>query len=519
MKGKFILVHDLGTGGDKAVLVDSDQGLVASAFASYKTKYLRPMVVEQDPNQWWKAVCESTQLIISRSRIPPKAVGVVTFSGQMMGCLPISEKGQPLHNAIIWADQRATDEAQTLVREVGLKETYRITGQRISPAHSAPKIMWLAINKPELYKQTYKFLQAKDYIAYKFTGNYVTDFSDACGTGLFDIHRKCWSEKLLQSAAIDPRKLPQVFPSTQIVGEITPKAADETGLAPGTPVVIGGGDGVCAAAGAGAIEEHITHVYLGSSAWVGGAAHKPLLDPRMRIFTWVHLVPNLYSPNGTMHNAGSCLEWAKSNLGGVGRVATQPRLSAYEILEKQASEVPPGAGGLLFLPYLMGERSPYWNPNARGAFLGLTEKHTSGHLFRAVLEGVAFNLRTIISIFTELGMKVEVVRLIGGGARSKLWTKILADVFSLPIETTSSPLEATALGAAMAGAVGAGLVGSFSLASERFVRFNNVVEPDPIASQAYRGIYETFLEAYRALVPTFDSLAKFQLKEKGENSV
>jgi len=513
MQKHYILAHDLGTTGDKAVLIDPERGILGSTFSGYPTYYPEATWAEQDPLAWWCAFCETNQKLFSQVKVAPQEVAVVTFSGQMMGCLPLDEHGQPLRRAIIWADQRATSEAMRLLEAVGLEAAYQITGHRISPAYSVAKIMWLAANEPTIYKKASTFLQAKDFIVQELTGKRGTDFSDACGTGLFDIKEKCWSEKMVQAAGIAPEKLPQAFPSVHVIGEVMDGAAKESGLSPGTPVVIGGGDGVCATAGAGVVKEGVGHIYLGSSAWVAVASSSPLLDPKLRTFTWIHLDPSLYSPNGTMHNAGSSLEWAKESLGALEvKVAEWVGLSAYDILERAAQGGPLGAEGRLFLPYLMGERSPHWNPNARGVFLGITRKHSRAHLFRAVFEGVSFNLRIILLALRELGADVNELRLIGGGARSGLWVRILADVLSLPLEITAAPLEATALGAAMAGAVGVGLVSDFPTAAEKFIGLGCTVSPEPEASRVYDSLYEVFLRAYKALIPVFDLLVERQCK-------
>lgn len=497
------MAHDLGTTGDKAVLFDLERGMVGRAFSAYPTAYPQATWAEQDPNDWWRAFCEASREVISFCSISPEEIAVISFSGQMMGCLPLDREGVPLRRAIIWADQRATAEAMGLLERVPLEDGYRITGHRIGPAYSVAKIMWLAAYEPEVFEKTYKFLQAKDFIAHKLTGKWATDFSDACGTGLLHIHKRCWSEEIAKLAGIDLEKLPPVHPSTEVVGEVTREAASEAALSPGIPVVIGGGDGVCATAGAGVVDEGVGHIYLGSSAWVAGASRGPVLDPKMRTFTWPHLDPGLYSPNGTMHNAGSSLEWAKEALGALElRVSEWLGLNPYDLLEKEAERVPAGAEGLIFLPYLMGERSPNWNPDARGVFLGITRKHTKAHLLRAVYEGVAFNLRTIFQALGELGVELQELRVIGGGAKSRLWTQILADVLGRPLTVTAAPQEATALGAAMAGAVGAGLLRNFREAADRFVELSETVEPRSVAD-VYEELHSVFLKAYEALVPVF----------------
>lgn len=507
MERKYLLAHDLGTTGDKAVLFDLESGrIVRSSFSPYPTDYPSATRAEQDPNNWWEAFCRATRDVLSGTGISPEGIAAISFSGQMMGCLPVAGDGTPLRRAIIWADQRATAEAERLVERIGLEEAYRITGHRVGPAYSAPKIMWLMVHEPRVLQRAHKFLQAKDFIVHRLTGSWVTDYSDACGTGLLDIRRRDWSEEILAAAGISRKLLPEVVPSTEVVGKVKRDAAEEAGLPPGTPVVIGGGDGVCATAGAGVVRPGIGHVYLGSSAWVAGASAEPILDPKMRTFTWPHLDPGLYSPNGTMHNAGSSLEWAKQALGTLEvKVAEWLGLVTYELIELEAERVPPGCEGLLFLPYLMGERSPHWDPNARGVFFGITRKHTRAHLLRAVYEGVALNLRTILLALRELGVRFDEMRAIGGGVKSRLWAQILADAFRTPLHITAAPLEATALGAAMAGAVGIELVPDFVAAAKLFVGIGEVVEPSP-GEEVYARIHNLFQETYEALREIFRRL-------------
>ena len=498
---KLVLAHDLGTSGDKAVLVGVDEGIVGSTFIPYATHQLAATWAEQDPEEWWTTVCRATRELLRSHHLSQSDVAVVAFSGQMMGCLPVDKRGRPLRNAIIWADQRAVAEAREFVERVGLARIYYITGHRVGPAYSCPKMVWLRRHEPEVFRNTYKFLQAKDFIVHRLTEMWATDYSDACGTGLFDLVRKEWAESLVEAAGLDLRMLPRAVPSTTVVGEVTSSAAEVTGLAPGTPVVIGGGDGVCATAGAGVVGEGTAHLYLGSSAWLAAASRDPLLDPAMRTVTWVHIDPDWYSPNGTMHNAGSSLEWVRGLF----------RVRDYAVLEAEAEACGAGADGLVFLPYLLGERSPYWNPSARGTFVGLTPTHGRPHLFRAVLEGVAFNLRAILEALEGQGLSVARLRVVGGGAQSRAWRRILADVLGRPLELLAHPLEATAIGAAMAGAVGVGLVSDLAEAGTRLARIVGVEDPTP--SDVYSTLYGVFREAYDRLIPVFERLARVQEKE------
>lgn len=508
----FILAHDLGTTGNKATLFGVQGKLLASHFYGYSTSYPRVNWAEQNPDDWWQAVCASTHKILEKSQLRPEAVKVVSFSGQMMGALPVDKQGIPLRSAIIWADQRAIQQANELREKVGMEEIYKITGHRVSPSYSAAKIIWIRDKEPDLFKKAYKFLQAKDYVVFKLTERFVTDYSDASGTNLFDLRNKEWSEDILTRIGLSAKVLPQPHPSTNVVGEVTKEAAENCGLLPGTPVVIGGGDGACAAAGAGVIGEKSAYNYLGSSSWVALATREPIHDPKMRTFNWVHLDPCLYSPCGTMQSAGGSLQWAKEQLCASETEAAQLLgLDPYELIDLEIAQSRQRGQNLLFLPYLLGERSPHWNPNAKGAFIGLTAKHTKKDMLRAILEGVCFNLRIILDAFEEQGAKIEKIRVIGGGARGRIWRMVMADVFAKPVLLTAHPLEATSLGAAMAGGVGVGIFQDFSVA-QNLVRIVDCQEPNAENATYYMPLFNIFKEAYDFLVPIFDQLANPQFE-------
>jgi len=509
MAEKFILAHDLGTTGDKATLFDESGRASASAFSAYPTEYPRPNWAEQNPEDWWQAVCTTTIQILASAHIAPQEVAGVSFSGQMMGCVPVDRRARPLRNAIIWADTRAVDQAQALIERVGMAETYRITGHRASSSYSGPKIMWLRDHQPEVFAQTHQFLQAKDFLVARLTGRFVTDYSDASGTNLYDLLARDWSPPLLEAAGIDRDRLPELHASTDVVGEVARAVAEEVGLAPGTPVVIGGGDGACASAGAGVVRDGSAYTYLGSSAWIGIASRQPVYDPSMRTFTFAHLVPGLFTPLGTMQSAGGAYQWLRDNLCLPEKdAAARLGISPYELMNLQAMRSTPGAGGLLFLPYLLGERSPRWNPDARAAFLGLTMSHTRADMVRAVLEGITLNLRVILEAFRDQGVDIQAMRVIGGGVNSAVWRQIMADIYGLPIQRLSLTTEATSFGAALAGGVGVGIYSSFDLAME-LAPVMDETHPNAELEPLYDRLYGLFNRAYDALVPIYAEMADF----------
>ncbi|MCL2030831.1 MAG: FGGY-family carbohydrate kinase, partial [Oscillospiraceae bacterium] len=432
---RYILTHDLGTSGNKATLYDLGGRLKAFSVSPYKTYYPAPRSVEQRPADWWAAVCGSTRSLLEKSGAAPRDIACVTFSGQMMGCVPVGGQGEVLRDAIIWADSRAAPQEAFLRQQIDPRRFYQITGHRPAAFYSLAKLLWVRDNEPDIYRKMDKMLQAKDYIVYRLTGELVTDYSDAGGANLFDIRAKVWSREIIDAAALRPELLPRLCSSLDIAGGVTRAAAEETGLLEGTPVVVGGGDGSCAAAGAGAVREGSAYMVIGSSAWISSAAREPVCDPDMQTFNWVALDPEYYTPCGTMQAAGYSLSWLKNTLCETdGREAGERGLDVYDVIDEKIALSPPGANGLIFLPYLLGERSPRWNANAKGAFIGLTMTSARNDMMRAVMEGVGYNLKVILDIISR-GRPPEKITAIGGGAKSEVWLQILADIWQTPIET------------------------------------------------------------------------------------
>ena len=506
----YVLAHDLGTTGNKATIYDAAGKLRGSAFHGYETEFAHPRWAEQDPNAWWQAVCVSTRRLLRETGIPPSEIACITFSGQMMGCVPLDRQARPLRKAIIWADQRALEQERWLAERIPPEEVHRITGHRLSASYSLAKILWLRDNEPGLFRSAHKFVQAKDAMVARLTGVFVTDPSDASGINLYDLEQGAWSPRILEAAELDIASLPDVRPSTAVVGHVLPAAAEEVGVAAGIPVVIGGGDGACAAAGAGVVTPGAAYTYMGSSAWIALATAKPILDPDQRTFTFCHVTPGLFMPTGTMQAAGASYQWARDQLCALEVDAGERlQINPYELMNLEAARSPAGADGLVFLPYLMGERSPRWNPQARGAFIGLTVRHTRADMVRAVLEGVSMNLRLILDAFRDQGAQVESMRLIGGGAASPFWSQLLAEVYGVPVQRLAILEEATCMGAALVGGVGVGLYDDFSMAA-RMNPVTATLTPDAQTQAHYDRILPIFDAAYHALVPVFTEMAKIE---------
>ncbi len=509
MGTSYLLAHDLGTSGNKATLFDLSGRLVASAVCEYGIQYPHDRWVEQNPAEWWDAICSSTRELISTAAINSHEIASVSFSAQMMGCLLLDSSGNPLRPMITWADTRAKKQEAWMIAKVGLERGYRITGHRLSASYSAAKLLWVKENEPEIYRDAWKMVHAKDYIIHRLTGQLVTDYSDASSTNLLDIERKVWSEELLEAFEIRPDLLPPLHPSTDVAGTVTAAAAALTGLAEGTPVVIGGGDGSCAAVGAGVVKAGSAYNVIGTSSWISTAAPEPCFDPEMRTFNWVHLDPELYTPCGTMQAAGLSYQWYRNTLCAEEALRAEAEgKSVYSLIDAEASSVPAGSGGLLFLPYLIGERSPWWNHDARGAFIGLSASMTKGYMSRAVLEGVGYNLRIILEAVAAQ-QPIERVSMIGGGAKGRVWLQILADMWGIPLEVPRFQEEATSLGAAICGGVGVGVYESFAACAE-FNPTSEVILPNPSNRGRYDDMYGIFQDAYQGLEATYESLALVQ---------
>lgn len=493
----MLISHDLGTSGDKATLVDETGKIVDAVTAHYPADWGTDGKAEQSPDDWWSALCEATRKLLQRSRVEAHDVEAVSFSGQMMGVVPLDAHGDVVRPSIIWADTRSTRQCEELVKRVGMERAYRITGHRLNPTYSLTKLMWLRDNEPDSFARTATFVLAKDYVAYRLTGVLNTDPSDASSTNAFDQSTGAWSDELIEAANLARTLFPAIVPSTEVIGTVTSEAARETGLAAGTPVVKGGGDGPMAALGAGIVDRDSgAYCYLGSSSWVSVASDTPLLDPQMRSMTFNHVIPGRFVPTATMQAGGASLSWIVDVLSGTGAGG------GYDALLDEADRAQAASSGLYFLPYLLGERSPYWNPDARGVFAGLHIDHGRGALVRAVLEGVAFNLYTCLRAFSENGVRIHRIDAIGGAAKTDLLLQIMADMWGVQVRTRNLVEEANAIGAAVVAGVGVGVFDDFSVAkslSQSVAQY----APHPEQHEAYMREYPTFVDAYRRLEPWF----------------
>jgi xylulokinase len=497
-----IVAHDLGTTGDKASLHDDDGRLVAAVTVHYDTRYAAGGVAEQDPRAWWRACCEATRRLLVETGTPTEKVRALGLSGQMMGAVFLDHRHQPLRPAMIWADHRSTPQAARIGQRVSVEEAYRITGHRLNPTYSLTKIAWVRENEPDAFARTKFVCQAKDYVVARLTGRGATDPSDASSTNAYDQEAAGWrsacSRRRTSTRSYCPRSCPRRRSSARCSRGLPTSSAYALARRSSSA----GATGPLAAIGAGVVTpEDGAYLYLGSSSWVSFSAAAPLYDPQMRTMTFNHVVPGLFVPTATMVAGAGSLQWVSDVL------APHSAGAEIETLLAEAAHAVGLDDHLYFLPHLLGERSPHWNPAARGAFVGLSPAHARGDLVRALLEGVVLNLLTCVEAFRGCGAEVAEVAAIGGGAKSDLWLQLFADAFGVPVTRRNIVDEANSLGAAVTAGVGAGVLDDFTVArtlSAETARFL----PDPSRADLIRLAHETWISTYRALESSFPAGAE-----------
>lgn len=503
MDKEYLIAYDLGTSGTKASLFTTSGQLVATDTYEYPVYYGANGVAEQDAEDYWKAVVATTRKLTGG--IDASHVRALSFSGQMMACLPVDREGKPVRRSIIWADMRSKAEEEILKARLGAEHGYELIGHRISCSYSITKLMWMKAHEPENYQRTYKVLQAKDYIHFKLTGCFVCDYSDGSGTNAMDLRNLCWSQEIFDAAEVDINKMPELLRSIDVVGPITAEAAQALGLPMDVAIVAGGGDGPCATLGAGCLEQGKYYLTFGTSAWIAGTTATPVLDKNQTLFCFAHVIPGCYMPTGTMQAAGSSYAYVKRTFfDDIIAKAEAAGKDVYDLLNEMIEASPRGAKGLLYLPYLTGERSPRWNPLATASFLGMTMNHTREDYLRATIEGVAMNLAVILRAFRE-NAAIDDLILTGGGAQGDVVTKILADVLGCSMTRTNHPKEATSMAAAVIAGVGAGLYEGFD-AIYRFIDLMPSMKPDAQAQKYYEERIRVFDDCYEALKGVYAEL-------------
>jgi xylulokinase len=498
-----LLGIDIGTSGTKTLLVDEDGRRLASAVAEYPLSTPRPGWAEQDPADWWTATQHTVRQVLRDADISGSEVRAVGLSGQMHGSVFLDRSHEVLRPALLWCDQRTAAQCAWITEMVGPQRVVDLTLNPVLTGFTAPKVIWLRDHEPELFARVSKVLLPKDYVRFKLTGAFATEVSDASGTAMFHVRERRWANELLEAIRIPTSWVPDCFESEVPSAQISAEGAAATGLRAGTPVVGGGGDQAAGAVGNGIVESGIISSTVGTSGVVFAYSDEPRLDPGLRLHTFCHAVHGKWHQMGVMLSAGGSLRWYRDTLAGPEvETARAMGVDPYVLLAAEAGEAPTGSEGLLFLPYLTGERTPYPDPNARGVYIGLTLRHDRRHLVRALLEGVAYGLRDSFEILAEMGVPISEVRASGGGARSALWRQIQADVTGRE-HVTINVDEGPAFGVALLAGVGSGVWGSAAEACRATIQVSDRCPPSSSASQVYEGYYSVYRSLYACLKEQF----------------
>jgi xylulokinase len=495
----LLLGIDLATTGAKALLIDETGQTIASASTPLTLSTPRPLWAEQEPRDWWEATVASIRSALAAGEATGDEVRAIGLTGQMHGLALLDGQGEPLRPAILWNDQRTAAECDEIRARMGRSRLIAVTGNDALPGFTAPKVLWVRRHEPDVYARAAHILLPKDFIRFQLTGDFAMDKADGSGTLLFDLAARNWSPEVIAALEIPSSWLPPTHEGPDITGTISAEAAALTGLAAGTPVLAGGGDQSAQAVGVGAIDPGMAAVTLGTSGVVFAATSAPLVEPEGRLHAFCHAVPGRWHLMGVMLSAAGSLQWLRETLA--------PNVS-FESLMDEAAQAPAGSEGLLFLPYLSGERTPHPDPLARGAWVGLTLRHTRAHMVRAVLEGVAFGLRDGFTLLSQVGLgEMAHVRISGGGARSPLWRAVLASVLATPLETVAAS-EGAASGAALLAGVGAGIWPDVASACAATIQPGQLSTPNGEWQMAYDRLYPVYQSLYPALKPTFATLSE-----------
>lgn len=507
-ENKYLLGVDVGTSGTKTMLFN----LQGEALAAYTGEY--PLYqphngwAEQDPEDWWQATAAGIRHVLEAGKIDPAEIAGVGLSGQMHGLVALDGEGEAVRHCIIWADQRTGEEVRDMEAKIGRDDIIRITANPPMTGFTAAKILWMKKNEPELYARVKHILLPKDYIRYRLTGEFISDVSDASGMQLMDVAARTWSDELLEKLDIDRELLPELVESQDEAGRIHAEGARETGLPEGTLLVGGAADNAAAAIGTGVYKPGRAFTTIGSSAVVYTVTDEPQIDSEGRVHTLCASVPGKWTLMSCTQGAGLSLQWLRNTVcQAEAAEALERGMDTYDVMTEKAAEIPPGAGKLIYLPYLMGERSPYLDPDARGVFFGLSAIHGRPALIRAVMEGVAYSQAQCVDIFRENNADITDMIVTGGGGRSPLWRQMLADLYAAPVRTLKVD-QGGALGAAILAGVGSGCFASLEEACEQLIRYREPIQPDQEAHEAYQPYFELYKDLYRQLASSFQRLAE-----------
>ena len=488
---------DSSTTATKVLVINEQGTVVGVASSSYDFQTPHPLWTEQDPDLWWQGTINSFRQVLQSSEIDPKEIRGIGLTGQMHGLVLLNHENQVIRPALLWNDQRTGAECDEIRSVIGKKELIQITGNDALTGFTAPKILWVKNHEPELYRQIKHILLPKDYVRLRLTGAYATDKAGAAGTLLMELKSRDWSESIISDLGINPDWLPKTHEGTSVTGVVSAEAAKVLGIPNGIPVVAGGGDQAAQAVGVGAVEEGIIALTLGTSGVVFAASSQPAIEPEGRLHAFCHALPESWHMMGVMLSAAGSLRWYRDTIA--------PDL-AFSTLTDEAADINPGCEGLLFLPYLTGERTPHPDPLARGGFIGLTVRHSRPHLTRAVLEGVGFGLKDSFELLKTSGLAAPTeVRISGGGAKSPIWRQILADILGVDLITVNTT-EGAAFGAALLAGVGTGNWSSAQQACYETITVTGSTPSQPGSARLYNDIHKHYKALYPTLKPIHDTL-------------
>lgn len=490
---------DVGTGGSRALLIDGHGRVIANYTAAHEEMQMhRPLWAEQDPDNWWRACVEAIRGVLKEASISGDSIRGVGLTGQMHGLVLLDEQNKVIRPALIWCDQRSQHQVDSINAALGKEKILEYTANPMLTGFTLPKLLWVRDNEPAKFEKVRKILLPKDYPRFKLTGEFATEVSDASGTGLFDVIHRRWSEEMVSGLGLDRSILPRAYESREITGKVTAEATKLTGLKEGTPVVGGAGDQAASAIGNGITQTGTVSCTIGTSGVVFAYLDKPAYDPLGRVHTFCHAIPDVWHVMGVTQGAGLSLQWFRNRFA--------PGVE-YDDLTAEATLSPAGAHGLFWLPYLMGERTPHLDANARGAWIGLTAKHQRHDLGRAILEGVCYSQKDGLRIIEELGAKPSLVRLSGGGAKSPFWHQLFADIFDKRVVTLQTQ-EGSAYGAALLAMIGTGEYKSAAEVSSVVVKEVSSKSPNKEDVEFYAKRYDLYRSLYPALRPAFDAISK-----------
>jgi len=497
---KLLMGIDIGTSACKAALFDLDGKVVAQSTKQYKVYYPSPGHVEQNPQEWWEAVCLAVRELMQTSGIDARQIAGIGVDGQSWSAIAVDSQGNVLDNTPIWMDTRAEEICKEVIEKLGFDRIFRLCGNPFEPTYTTPKILWYQRHKPDIYRKTYKFLQSNSYIVYKLTGKITQDISQGYGLHFYDMEKGRWDEALSDELGIPMEKLPDIYPCHEIVGEVTQQAAEECGLCAGIPVAAGGLDAACGTLGAGVVRPGQTQEQGGQAGGMSICQDRATAHPKL--ISGNHVVPGMWLLQGGTVGGGS-YKWFRQELGAWEEAQEKyTGISAFKIMDSEASSINPGSDGVIFLPYMAGERSPIWDRHAKGVYYGLDYGKTRAHMIRATLEGCAYALYHNLITALEAGACADELRAMGGAANSRLWTQIKADVTGKVIKVPGSD-TATTLGAAILAGVGTGQYRDFNEAVERTVSVTRVHEPDMKIHAEYQKYFAVYLKLYDQLKSIF----------------